>query len=258
MQPAKKRKLGELLIELGVITPEQLQEAMEYQRASGHKLGTCLMALGFVDEKDLIPVLTSKTELQSYMIGSQDIPLNVRSLIPVKKAFEWEVIPIKVTVENGRKYLMLGMTDPSNAEVTVEVQFLTNHTVIPVFVGLKDMQAAYERIYGKRMDLIRKDVSKVTQPGTTTAGRAELGTEQPPNKEEITLNTEDPNIEIVGMSTWNQGVRVREKRKRILTQEMVPDLSKATPEDVAELFDRVANIDRKLDELLKLFKNKEV
>src|SRR5437762_714744 len=105
MQVAQKRKLGELLVELGVITPAQLQEAMEYQRASGHKLGTCLMALGFVNERDLMPVLTSKTEIQSYMIGSQDIPLNVRSMIPVKKAFEWEVIPIKITIENGRKYL---------------------------------------------------------------------------------------------------------------------------------------------------------
>jgi hypothetical protein len=244
MSANRKRKLGELLIDMGLVQAKQLEKAMEMQKQTGHKLGTCLIRLGFVSEKALVEALTSRTEIRSYVIGQQEIPLSVRSLIPVKKAFEWEVIPLRSKTENSKKYLTLGMTDPSNVDTIREVQFLTNHTVIPVFVGLEDLQKAYERLYGTRMELIRMDSAQAKERAKEKLAQTAPATFPISTENEVTLHKhEGADMEIVSMTT----ARSAKARHRDEDDETPRNLRDA----VDQLENRVLMLEKQLAHLIR-------
>ena len=230
MGKGKKGKLGELLIQMGLITPEQLEEAIQYQRSTGHKLGTCLITLGAIKEKQLVKALTSKTEIKSRIIGDLEIPAAVRSLIPVKKAFSWEALPLEVKVENGTKYLLLGMTDPSNDEIIKEVQFLTNCKVVPFLVGLEDLQNAYERIYHERMTIFRAPDDEI------------------PNEITLQNRTQTTTMEIVSPATWSMGRRVIPGQK---PPPYLPGEGQNDPYDFSTHYE-ISNIDERLTKLEKM------
>jgi hypothetical protein len=60
MEPAAKRRLGDIIVERGLVTPHQLEEALRVQRESGGKLGEVLVELGFITRVGLAGVITEQ------------------------------------------------------------------------------------------------------------------------------------------------------------------------------------------------------
>jgi len=119
---APRRRLGELLVEAGLIDAAQLQEALIHQKAHGGRLGSTLVALGYLSDRDLEGSLGRQLGLQTCEVESIHPPPEVLRLVPEALIRKYEVIPLEL---RGRT-LVLGMTDPGNFCALDEIRFSTS------------------------------------------------------------------------------------------------------------------------------------
>jgi type IV pilus assembly protein PilB len=137
------RRLGDLLVTAGLITPEQLQQALLEQKRSNEKLGSILVRLGTLSEDQLISFLARQYGLPSITLSQLDIDSEVLKLVPAQMAKKYEVLPVK-RVGNA---LTLAMADPTNVFAIDEVAFATNLQVLPVVASQGAIRKAIERNY---------------------------------------------------------------------------------------------------------------
>ena len=79
-------KLGEMLIKAGLISPDQLEEALESQKSNGEKLGFCLIRLGYVKEDEITQLLSEQYGVSSINLRHFEIDETVINLIPSEVA----------------------------------------------------------------------------------------------------------------------------------------------------------------------------
>jgi len=80
--PGLSVRLGEILVKESLISQEQLQKALEYQRANGGKLGSCLTKMGYITDDDITGVLSRQYGVPSINLKYYEIDPNVIRLIP--------------------------------------------------------------------------------------------------------------------------------------------------------------------------------
>lgn len=143
----KRKRLGDLLVEEGLIDRYQLQSALAEQRKWGGRLGKHLLDLGVIGEDVLIKALSKLLQLPSVDVSSLQIPRTVIDYVPVKTAERFNLIPINVIEPNpqqggpARRTLVVAMSDPTNLAALDEVKFTSGCDVRPVVSG----DAAIER-----------------------------------------------------------------------------------------------------------------
>ena len=145
--PARRRgRLGELLVAEGLISPDQLQDALREHRRSKERLGSVLARRGFVSEERLVELLAREHGLPSVAIDQQMIPADVLVLVPAHIARKYEVLPL------GRAAggLTLAMADPANVVALDEIAAMTRLSVLPVIASGTAIRAAIERHYRGR------------------------------------------------------------------------------------------------------------
>ena len=79
-------KLGELLVKENLITPQQLQEALQYQKQHGGKLGYNLVKLGFVKDEEITQLLSRQYGVPSINLARFEIDPSVIKLVPAETA----------------------------------------------------------------------------------------------------------------------------------------------------------------------------
>lgn len=141
----KKRRLGDMVIDAGFITEEQLNEALKLQRASGKKLGEILIDEEFITEKQMIEVLEFQIgiphmDLEKYYIDSE-----IPRLINESLAKRHVLIPVKK--EKGK--LIVAMADPLNIFAMDDVRIATGLQVEPVIASKQHILNGIDRYYGK-------------------------------------------------------------------------------------------------------------
>ncbi len=141
-QPVSRR-LGDLLVNEGLIAHEQLQRALSEQKGSNEKLGTILVRLGLIQEDQLIGFLSRQYGIPSITLSQLDIDSEVVKLVPAQIARKYEVLPVKRT----GNALTLAMADPTNVFALDDVAFMTNLQVLPVVASQGAIRQAIERIY---------------------------------------------------------------------------------------------------------------
>lgn len=122
------KRLGELLIERGRITAEQLELALRSQLMLGGHLGTCLIELGYVDEDTLGSALSALLEVpyatRAMLAG---VPPALTRILSKKLVEECQAIPFKAK----DKSLGVAMVDPRNEPLLDEVHFASGMKVVP-------------------------------------------------------------------------------------------------------------------------------
>jgi type IV pilus assembly protein PilB len=103
-------RIGELLLREKRITPAQLQEALNHQKANGGKLGITLVKLGMVKDEEITAMLSRQYGVPSINLTQFEIDGSVIKLIPAETANKYQVIPISRTGAT----LTIAMTDPTN------------------------------------------------------------------------------------------------------------------------------------------------
>jgi hypothetical protein len=157
-------KIGEILVNEGVITPEQLEEAVELHFAHGIKLGSCLIKLGYVEEEKLLQFLSEK--LYTPRISPDELvktsKLTIGSLSS-EMAVKHRVIPFRLE----GKHLSIAMSDPSDLPAIDEIAFVTGLKVKPYIVSDYLIARFLARFYNHHeMDAHYRYINK-SAPDTT-------------------------------------------------------------------------------------------
>ena len=149
-------RIGELLLKEKRITPEQLQEALNYQRQNGGKLGFNLVKLGYVRDEEITALLSKQYGVPSIALGQFEIDPAVIKLVPEETAQRYQVIPLS----RSGATLTIAMTDPTNVFAMDDIKFMTGYNVEPVVASETAVLEAIEKYYGKGIVL----APQVAQP----------------------------------------------------------------------------------------------
>src|ERR1041384_760368 len=138
-------RLGDLLLKEKRITPEQLQEALNYQKQKGGKLGYALVSLGFAKEAEITALLSKQFGVPSIAIGQFQIDPSVIKLVPAETAQKYQIIPLS----RSGATLTIAMTDPTNVFAMDDIKFMTGYNVEPVVASETAVIDAITKYYGK-------------------------------------------------------------------------------------------------------------
>jgi type IV pilus assembly protein PilB len=137
-------RLGELLLREKRISPVQLQEALNHQRANGGRLGSNLIKLGFVQDEDITSLLSRQYGVPSITLDTFDLDPAVVRLVPSETAIKYQVIP----VGRSATALTLAMTDPTNVFAMDDIKFMTGLHIEPVVASESSVRDAIAKYYG--------------------------------------------------------------------------------------------------------------
>ncbi|MGE3273512.1 MAG: type IV-A pilus assembly ATPase PilB [Vicinamibacterales bacterium] len=137
-------RIGELLLKEKRITPEQLQEALAYQRQHGGKLGANLVKLSYVRDEEITALLSKQYGVPSIALGQFEVDAAVIKLVPADTARKYQVIPLS----RAGATLTIAMTDPTNVFAMDDIKFMTGYNVEPVVASETAVLEAIDRYYG--------------------------------------------------------------------------------------------------------------
>jgi type IV pilus assembly protein PilB len=137
-------RLGEILLKESLITQDQLDKALEFQRSNGGKLGSCLTKMGYITDDDITGVLSRQYGVPSINLKYYEIDPNVIKLIPQDTALRYQVIPLS----RVGSVLTIAMTDPTNFFAMDDIKFMTGFNVEPVVASESAIAEAISRFYG--------------------------------------------------------------------------------------------------------------
>lgn len=149
MSIGARKLLGQVLIEHGLITAEQLQEALDIQINNKEKIGTILVELGYLSEPNLMAVLEFQLGIPYVNIAKTPVDSQIAQLIPEHLALRHKVIPIG---KRGEK-LVLAMADPLNVFAIDDIRIATSLDIIPVLAGESDIAMAIKQYLGVKESL---------------------------------------------------------------------------------------------------------
>jgi type IV pilus assembly protein PilB len=140
----KAKQLGQILIEQGLITTTQLEQALEEHRKTPKSLGRVLIDLGMIKESDLVRALSEQVGLEFVDLNEYQIDPSSTTLLPDALARRYRAIPIG---ERDGK-LLVAMSDPANVYALDDIRTITNRDVQPVVATAADVEAAIQRFAG--------------------------------------------------------------------------------------------------------------
>jgi type IV pilus assembly protein PilB len=136
-------RIGELLLKEKRITPAQLQEALNYQKTSGGKLGYNLVKLGFVKDEEITSLLSKQYGVPSINLAQFEIDPAIVKLIPAETAQKYQIVPLS----RAGATLTIAMTDPTNVFAMDDIKFMTGYNVEPVVASETAVTDAITRYY---------------------------------------------------------------------------------------------------------------
>jgi type IV pilus assembly protein PilB len=139
----RRKRLGQLLVEQGRITADQLASALSAAEDAGEKLGQILVRHGLLTEPDLVDCLSSQLSIPSLAVPGDPIDPDVLRLIPTSIARKYDVLPIRRT--NG--CLTVAMADPTNLRALDDMTFATSLRIVPVIAPQSMIRRAIESLY---------------------------------------------------------------------------------------------------------------
>lgn len=136
-------RIGELLLKEKRITPEQLQQALNHQKANGGKLGANLVAMGFVKDEEITALLSRQYGVPSINLAQFEIDASVIKLIPADTAQKYQIVPLS----RAGATLTIAMTDPTNVFAMDDIKFMTGYNVEPVVASEAAVTDAITKYY---------------------------------------------------------------------------------------------------------------
>lgn len=139
----ERKKLGDLLKETGLVTEEQIVEALTNKQPN-QKLGDVLVEQGYITEKQLLGILEIQLNLKSVSLYSYPIDESLTEYVP--KDFARSNLLIPINLESNR--LTVAMNDPLDFYSIEEIELSTGFSLRPVIASKDDILQTINRIYG--------------------------------------------------------------------------------------------------------------
>ena len=137
-------RIGELLLKEKRITPEQLQEALNYQRQNGGKLGFNLVKLGYVKDEEITSLLSKQYGVPSINLSQFEIDPAIVKLIPPETAQKYQIVPLS---RAGATFVLRGNLAPHGCVIKptcAEPRLLRHAGPAVVFKDYADLKARIE------------------------------------------------------------------------------------------------------------------
>src|SRR5450432_2733868 len=148
MQPARLR-LGQLLVDAGILSEEQLEQALAAQKADGRKLGTLLVENGLVSETQLTQSLSQQLSVPWISLYHIDFSRELLNLVPVEVAERYCLLPIYVRAVRGQgDTLYVAMEDPMNEEGLRACSEFSGLPARAMIAAPTDIRKAVQMYYG--------------------------------------------------------------------------------------------------------------
>ena len=149
--PARRRRLGDLLIEAGLISETQLKAGLNEQRKWGGRLGRTVVELGFVTETAIGQVLARQLELPSVDLDTMLLPDLAPTWLRLDLCERYGVFPL--AINPAARAISIATSDPTNLEHLQAVAFATNLKVMPTVATASAIERAIRRYYfGEHVD----------------------------------------------------------------------------------------------------------
>lgn len=193
-----RKRLGDLLIEVGMISKEQLEEAINQQKKTNEKLGNILIKLGFVSEDDIIQVLEFQLGIPHVKLEKYNIDKAAYLSIPENLSRRYCLMPIKK--ENG--IITVAMSDPLNVYAIDDLKIYSGLQIQPVIASNDDIIKAIDRYYSTQKAIKAVEEFKKEQ-GSTLKINSEAT-----NEEVIDEVSNAPAVKLIN-SIFEQAVRTK-------------------------------------------------
>ena len=147
MQSVTKKRIGEMLLDQGFITQDQLNEALEKQKTSGGKrLGRVLVDLKFIDEKKLTDILCCQFEVPFVKLDAIKLDEKVYEYITEEQCKAHKIVPLYVT-KDSRQALVVAMADPTNVRLRDSIKFKVKKNVDVVMASEQDIKKTIDILF---------------------------------------------------------------------------------------------------------------
>ena len=147
-------KLGELLLKENMVSPQQLQDALNHQKMNGGKLGKAFVSLGFVKDEEITSLLSRQYGVPSINLDHFEVDPGIIKIIPAETARKYQVLPLS----RSGATLTIAMADPTNVFAMDDIKFMTGYNVEPVVASESALEDAIDKYYGSTRSLeLRRD-----------------------------------------------------------------------------------------------------
>ncbi len=185
-------RIGELLLKEKRITQDQLQQALDHQKAAGGKLGFNLVKMGFVKDEEITALLSKQYGVPSINLTQFDIDPGVIKLIPAETAQKYQIVPLS----RAGATLTIAMTDPTNVFAMDDIKFMTGYNVEPVVASEIAVVDAIQKYYPAVAKVAAPKAVKepsVSLPNVSTLEIATKGLEEL----QASLDTDASDVEVL-------------------------------------------------------------
>lgn len=168
--PHGKKRIGDTFVDNGLISKEQLQQALQKQTRGGGHLGSLLIEMGFISLDDLLDFLSKQSGFPAINLYEVNIGRDLLKLISKEKLHGFQILPVSAD-ENT---VTLAMINPHDFETVSEIGFLLGKKVKPVIVPSFMMEAVRKvllaepagglsgKLIKKMVDATRQKIGKAT------------------------------------------------------------------------------------------------
>ena len=142
-----KIRLGDCLMQKGMITEEQLQQALTTQKENGTKLGETIVDLGFISESEMIDILTEQLGIEYVDLRKMKIPEDIGKMLNESFLRKKCLIPIGYD-QLLPNVLRVAMADPMDIIAIDDISIITNLQIDPVLSTKAQINGAIDKVYG--------------------------------------------------------------------------------------------------------------
>ncbi|MHC1749923.1 MAG: GspE/PulE family protein [Cellulosilyticaceae bacterium] len=159
MSILNKKRTGDLLVETGLITPEDLKEVLQVQKKTGQRIGEIIVEKGLLTENEILEVLSFQLGIPQVDLTGYIVDPTIANIVPESVAKKYVLIAIGRDNTN----LRVVFSDPANILAMEDLQITTHMNIIPFIAIAKDIQAAIGKVYAssKASDIVSQVESEL-------------------------------------------------------------------------------------------------
>ena len=143
----KKLRLGDVLVNSGVISIDDLEKGLSRQKGTGRKLGEVLVDEGLVTEENIARALSNQLQYDMVELQNVEIEEDILKLVPANVLKKYKVLPFEYSQDN--MMLRVAMADPMDIAALDDINIITNMQVEPVVATTGSVMLASDRYYGQ-------------------------------------------------------------------------------------------------------------
>ncbi|MGI6040513.1 MAG: GspE/PulE family protein [Eubacteriales bacterium] len=200
----RRMALGHLLVKRGIVTPEQVDEALEIQKETNEKLGTILVELNYTTEEQIARALATKTGFEYMSLNSVGVNPEAAALISTETAMKYRAVP--VAIQNDT--LFVAMENPNDVVAMDDLSLITGMHITPIVVSDAEIESALNSLVSltpleeeeEEEELLAEDrivgVSESVEPPAVQTVNQILGTAMRMNTSDIHIESQERSMRV--------------------------------------------------------------